>query len=79
MAKGMVVFNEERCKGCELCISVCPSKILSLHESRINSKGYHPASVMDPSRCTGCGSCGLICPDGAVTVFREEQGGRKNE
>lgn len=79
MAKGMVVFDEERCKGCELCISVCPLKILSLHETNINSKGYRPASVTEPQRCTGCGSCGVICPDGAISVYREEQGGRKNE
>ena len=26
MAK--VIFNEARCKGCELCLSVCPKKIL---------------------------------------------------
>lgn len=79
MAKGMVVFDEERCKGCELCISVCPMKILTLHQTKINSKGYHPASVADPQRCTGCGSCGVICPDGAISVFREEQGGRIDE
>ncbi|QOX62628.1 4Fe-4S dicluster domain-containing protein [Anoxybacterium hadale] len=79
MAKGMVVFDEERCKGCELCISVCPLNLLSLHETKINSKGYHPASVTEPQRCTGCGSCGVICPDGAISVFREEQGGRSDE
>ena len=72
MAKGLVIFDEERCKGCELCISVCPVKILILHETKINSKGYRPASVADPGRCTGCANCALMCPDGAIRGLREE-------
>lgn len=71
MAKGLVKFNEERCKGCELCISVCPVKILTLHEITINSKGYHPACIADAEKCVGCGSCALMCPDGAVSVYIE--------
>ena len=79
MAKGVVKFNEERCKGCELCISVCPVKILTLHETKINSKGYRPAWVKDAGRCIGCGSCALMCPDGAISVYLEEKGESKNE
>ena len=72
MAKGLVKFNGERCKGCELCISVCPAKILKLHETEFNSKGYHPACVVDIDSCTGCGNCALMCPDGAISVYRED-------
>lgn len=74
MAKGKVVFREDRCKGCELCVSVCPSKIIHLHETRINSSGYHPAWVteIDMERCIGCANCGIICPDGVISVYREE-------
>lgn len=72
MAKGLVKFNEERCKGCELCISVCPVNILTLHEMRINTKGYHSACVTDGEKCIGCGSCALMCPDGAISVYRED-------
>ncbi|NLB17125.1 MAG: 4Fe-4S binding protein, partial [Clostridiales bacterium] len=28
-----VTFNVERCKGCGLCVSVCPKKILELGEN----------------------------------------------
>jgi len=28
MPKNFVVIDEERCKGCGLCISVCPKKVL---------------------------------------------------
>lgn len=72
MARGVVVFREEKCKGCELCVSACPLKILQLHETRINLSGYHPAIQTNPAKCTGCANCGLICPDGAITVLLSE-------
>ena len=40
MAK--VTFREERCKGCGLCIEVCPTKIIVENQDRINAKGYFP-------------------------------------
>ena len=72
MAKGQVKFDEERCKGCELCVSVCPTKILGLHEVNINLKGYHPVCVIDEDKCIGCANCALICPDGAISVYMKE-------
>ncbi|MEW6172153.1 MAG: 4Fe-4S dicluster domain-containing protein [Bacillota bacterium] len=67
-----VIFNNDRCKGCELCISVCPKKIIALSKETINVLGFHPAGVTDISVCTGCSFCALICPDLAVIVLREE-------
>lgn len=67
--QGKVVFNEEKCKGCELCISVCPVKILCIDKERINKKGYHPATVTEETRCIGCGNCATMCPDGAISVY----------
>ncbi len=29
MAKGKVSFNQERCKGCALCVEACPLKIVA--------------------------------------------------
>ncbi|MEW6182366.1 MAG: 4Fe-4S dicluster domain-containing protein [Bacillota bacterium] len=67
-----VIFNNDRCKGCELCISVCPKNIIALSKEIINVLGFHPAGVTDISVCTGCSFCSLICPDLAVTVLRKE-------
>ncbi|HBF36141.1 MAG TPA: 2-oxoacid:acceptor oxidoreductase [Firmicutes bacterium] len=64
-----VKFNEERCKGCELCTSVCPKKILKM-ANRYNSKGYQPAEIIDQSQCTGCASCARMCPDVVIEVYR---------
>ena len=68
MAK--VTFNEERCKGCGLCVTACPKKLISLAKEKINAKGYHPAEIITPEECVGCASCALMCPDTVITVER---------
>ncbi len=70
MAQGTVNFEEETCKGCGLCIPVCPKDLIVLAE-RLNARGYHPAELVDPDlECTGCALCAVICPDVAITVYR---------
>jgi 2-oxoglutarate ferredoxin oxidoreductase subunit delta len=70
MAKGRTVIDEARCKGCKLCVSVCPQEILAI-SSRLNEKGYLVAEVVDADGCTGCGMCAIICPDVCFTVYRQ--------
>lgn len=70
MAKGKVTFNEDICKGCELCTTVCPVNIIAMDRSKINSKGYYPATVTDEEKCIGCANCATICPDVVITVER---------
>lgn len=71
MAKFQVVFKEDRCKGCELCVSVCPKKILSIEEMKVNVKGYRPAKMTDITQCIGCANCALVCPDGIISIYAE--------
>ena len=68
MAK--VIMNEDACKGCGLCVTVCPKKIIILSETRINAKGYNPAEITDMDKCTGCANCAKMCPDFVLTVER---------
>ena len=63
-----VTFDFDHCKGCELCVSVCPKHILEIDQSVINVKGYHPAHMTDISQCIACASCAKICPDSIITV-----------
>ena len=69
MAK--VTFQTDRCKGCELCISVCPKQILALDKSSANAKGYYPAAVTDQGACIACASCARICPDSVISIYKE--------
>ncbi|MBU0491683.1 MAG: 4Fe-4S binding protein [Chloroflexi bacterium] len=65
-----IEIDENRCKGCELCTTVCPYDLVSM-ANRFSAKGYRPASLVDPdAKCTGCASCARICPDVAITVYR---------
>lgn len=66
--QGRVTFNRDRCKGCELCVSVCPKQIIALDTGTTNVKGYHPAGITDMSKCIACASCARICPDSIITV-----------
>lgn len=70
-AKGRVVIDVDRCKGCGLCVSVCPVKALEIDRTTMNKKGYSPSSVARPETCIGCGNCAITCPDSILTVFRE--------
>lgn len=66
--KGRTTFNEDICKGCGLCVSVCPVKIIALEEIEINKKGYHPAGIEEMDKCIACQNCAMICPDLVITV-----------
>lgn len=67
-----VIINEERCKSCELCVSVCPKKILQISKDKMNEKGYRPAEIIDCSKCIGCAFCATMCPDAAITIEEDE-------
>jgi len=66
-----VEFDIERCKGCELCVSVCPVSIISMADD-INSHGYHYAQVNEQDKCISCGMCATMCPDVVISVYKEE-------
>ena len=73
MKKGMLTFDNELCKGCELCTGVCPVDILYLDKERMNLKGYHLISVTDMDKCIGCANCAIICPDSVIEVEVNER------
>ena len=71
--RGTISINEDRCKGCELCTTVCPKAIIHMADY-FTPRGYRPATLVDPDgTCTGCLLCSTICPDVAITVYRENK------
>jgi len=66
-ASFQVRVNEAYCKGCEICVQVCPRRVLALND-------FRKAEVRRPEACTGCLSCEIYCPDVAICV--EEVAGR---
>ena len=72
MAKGKITIDREKCKGCQLCISVCPKQCIAASKG-LNEKGYYPAEFTQAEGeecCTACTLCALICPDIAIEVYR---------
>lgn len=67
--RGAVIVDVEGCKGCGVCVPVCPTDVLKLAEN-VNGKGYHYAYMENPEACTGCTNCSVVCPDGVITVYR---------
>ncbi len=74
ISSAYIIIDAERCKGCCLCISVCPKEIIGL-ASHINEKGYLPAVVLEEKAhdCTGCTACAMMCPDTAISVYRHNR------
>ena len=68
MAK--VEVDTARCKGCGLCVNVCPKKCLELTKA-LNGKGYHPAALVREGDCISCAMCAQMCPDVCLKVSKE--------
>lgn len=63
-----IVVKVDICKGCELCVRICPKHVISIGE-QLNVKGFHPA-VYAGDGCIGCKACAITCPDSAIEVFK---------
>ncbi len=57
----------EFCKGCRLCVSVCPRKVLEM-SGKLNRLGVRTAWPLRDKECSGCLNCVVICPDAAIEI-----------
>lgn len=69
---GPVLFDIDKCKGCELCVFYCPRKCLSI-SAGFNSAGNKFAVLSAPEGCNSCGICYLMCPDYAVKIMAQSE------
>jgi 2-oxoglutarate ferredoxin oxidoreductase subunit delta len=67
MAK--ITINQDKCKGCLLCISFCPKGLIAA-DKKLNRQGVRPVKFKDEGACIGCALCALICPDCCIEVFK---------
>jgi indolepyruvate ferredoxin oxidoreductase, beta subunit len=54
-------INDAWCKGCDICVKLCPERCLALSEHQV-------AYLKAPQACTGCHVCEWLCPDFAIEV-----------
>ncbi|MBW1650658.1 MAG: ferredoxin family protein [Deltaproteobacteria bacterium] len=58
----------DRCKGCGLCVEVCPKNVLAISD-KVNTKGYFPAYQAKQEDCIFCSTCCIMCPDVAIIII----------
>lgn len=54
------------CKGCGLCIELCPKKCIKY--SKEVGVYKTPAVECEIEKCIACGICERSCPDGAIKI-----------
>ncbi|MGO9008403.1 MAG: 2-oxoacid:acceptor oxidoreductase family protein [Beijerinckiaceae bacterium] len=54
-------INAAWCKGCDICVKLCPERCLVLNDEQV-------AVLKTPTACTGCHICEWLCPDFAISV-----------
>ena len=64
MSKKHVILNQARCKGCLLCVEVCPNGLF-IQDPHPTSQGVYPVQMVDTPYCIDCLRCVDICPEGA--------------
>jgi 2-oxoglutarate ferredoxin oxidoreductase subunit delta len=67
-----LVIDQERCKGCQLCVEFCPPKVLAM-STTLNTRGFYPVMLIDEERCTSCAACAIVCPDTVFAVYKAER------
>lgn len=56
----IIKIDEEKCDGCELCISSCPEGALQIVDGK--------AKLVKENFCDGLGACLGECPQGALSI-----------
>jgi 2-oxoglutarate ferredoxin oxidoreductase subunit delta len=59
-------IDTEWCKGCGICIALCPKSVLALNDK-------DKVIVLSSEKCIACMLCELRCPDLAIEVITEEE------
>jgi 2-oxoglutarate ferredoxin oxidoreductase subunit delta len=67
-----VMISHDFCKGCGICVELCPAKALrgSRNPTR---RGFYPPEKVEGTECKGCKLCEMTCPDLAIWVVEDEK------
>ena len=69
LTRGTVTIDTAVCKGCELCITACPPRVLVM-STEVNAIGYRFPRLV--AGCTACRACLQVCPDFCFQVWKFE-------
>ncbi len=60
-----IAVDEKLCKGCGICVEICPRKALVMNGISRETGYPNPRLV---GECVGCRLCMWFCPDQAIVV-----------
>jgi ferredoxin len=73
-------YDYKRCKGCTICVAICPEKALSEGPLQEIAKGLDaPPVLIDLDACAFCGMCVNFCPMRAFKMTIEEKADETTE
>lgn len=55
------------CKGCEVCIDMCPTRVLE-RSKELSRRGLRYPVAARIEQCIACRLCEVLCPDFAIWV-----------
>ena len=72
--KFSLFLNKDRCGGCQMCISVCPTGILE-QSNELNMRiAYIPTVKEGKAKyCSACRRCEFACPDWCIYIIDNEE------
>ncbi|WP_202319210.1 4Fe-4S dicluster domain-containing protein [Archaeoglobus neptunius] len=59
--------NRAFCKGCNICIEVCPTRVFEISKD-LSERGVHYPVPENSDKCTICRRCEIMCPDFALSI-----------
>lgn len=59
--RGKIAYDREKCIGCQLCLRVCPAKVIEFKPEVKKIRMY-------VARCTFCAQCVDVCPADALSL-----------
>jgi len=62
--RGKLAYDPDKCIGCQLCVRVCPAKVIEFLPETKKIRMY-------VARCTFCAQCVDACPVGALATTQE--------
>jgi 2-oxoglutarate ferredoxin oxidoreductase subunit delta len=72
-----VIILAEFCKGCRLCLDVCPRNALKL-SGTLTETGVEIIAWDEKAGCSACLMCATICPDAAITIIPDDEDERES-
>lgn len=61
-----ILIKEELCKGCAICVDLCPTNVLVINL-------LEKVHVANLDKCTQCRQCELHCPDYAIFIDKDKE------